>query len=265
MGFHRLILLALTTATVLSCADEAELPVVERKPVFPEPVIVWTTPVVNKDRTYYMALESEATAEQWRIDAEVVVKTLFDAGLPLEMAQFGRWPEKCLGAQYPYDRGGLITVDLIAPDDAILDYGFVSHIPTALYPCYTLESHRYQFAEPQRTPIPQPEEIVIQDQITGKGILHFQSITVTYMMWEERLAAAQVILSDLAESGVPVTQAWMAQTDGCDCGGQSEPGMLVDVPDESAFLLDSRFRVDPNPIGWNLGVHDFWTFRYEAQ
>ena len=110
--------------------------------------------------------------------------------------------------------------------------------------------------------MPPREEVEVDGrQLVGEGVLHYIGLGTLYMSRDEMLYVAEKTLSDLVESGVPVIQAWMPLGQGCDCGGQAYPALVVDVPSESEFLLENRFWTEDRP-GANDGVNYFWLFRY---
>jgi len=228
---------------------------------------VTTVPVVNKARTYYKTLLSGSDDAGWKSEAEAVVKELFDIGLELETAWFGATPQTCIGQTAPLERGGLIIVDLVKPDTGILGHGFTAQIPTLPGYCLPTESYQYTFAAPQSPEIPTAADSVITGGITGDGVLHYLNLLwYAQVAYEDRLAVAERVLRDLEDSGVSVTQAWSPHyMTSCDCGGRGAAGLIVDVPAESQFLLDSHFTTDPNQWAWNVGISDYWVFDYGTE
>jgi len=250
---------------VISCSDESgTAPQEKNDPQFPAPTLETTVPVVNKARTYYMALRSASDDAGWKSEAEAVVKRLFDDGLQLETVWFGSSPQTCIGQAAPLERGGLIIVDLIKPDAEILSRGFTSAIPTVPGYCLPTQSYRYAFSPPPMPAIPSAEDSDISGGIVGDGVLHYLNLLwYSQVLHEDRLEVAERVLRDLEESGIEVTKAWSPQEmTSCDCGGRGAAGLIVDVPAESQFLLESHFTTDPNQWAWNVGVLDYWVFEY---
>jgi hypothetical protein len=249
----------------VSCSDKSGTePQLKNTSQFPAPTVVTTVPVVNKARTYYMALRSESDDVGWKNEAEAVVKGLFDAGLQLETVWFGTSPQTCIGQIAPLERGGLIIVDLIGPDAEILSRGFTLAIPTLPGYCLPAQSYRYSFSPPAMPEIPAAEDSDIAGGIVGDGVLHYLNLLwYAQVPYEDRLAVAERVLRDLEESGIEVTKAWSPHDmTSCDCGGRGAAGLIVDVVAESQFLLESHFTTDPNQWAWNVGVSDYWVFEY---
>jgi len=236
-------------------------------PQFPAPTLIPTVPVVNKARTYYMTLRSASDDVGWKAEAEAVVKGLFDGGLELETAWFGASPQACIGQTAPLERGGLIIVDLIRPDTEILSHGFVTQIPTVPGYCLPSESYRYGFSSPPTPEIPAGVDSVITGGLVGDGVLHYLNLLwYAQVPREDRLEVAERVLRDLEESGIEVTKAWSPHDmTSCDCGGRGAAGLIVDVPAESEFLLESHFTTDSNQWAWNVGVFDYWVFEYGTE